>query len=190
MAFEFKSIVRHFFSLKPSSILSEPTERSLNLTIFDKSSFSKKKKNKFSVAWTRPQSGKISGHTKFSGPCGFAGTKIHTLIAFWPKDITIQRGNSEKIENNPPRPFFFQTTKLWSIYCRGENNTASDGSLIIRFYRLYKSRRLLLLFESLLLLLSQNVYYYCSYWYHYYHTDYFYYHHNYHHHHHYYYHYY
>ena len=76
--------------------------------------------------------------TEFSGPWGLAGTKIHTLTTFWPEDIKIQRGDPEKPSKNLPRPYFFQTTKPWPTTRWGKRKIALDGSLIIRFYRLYK----------------------------------------------------
>ena len=64
----------------------------------------------------------------------------------WP-EIGARQGRvhaTEKLENfekssiNIPSPLFFTTTKPWPTTRRGENSIASDGSLSVCFYRLYK----------------------------------------------------
>ena len=64
--------------------------------------------------------------------------RLYTLTRFSCSDVKIQRRDPEKSSINLPSPFFFATTKPSPTTRRGEKKIASDGSLSICFYRLYK----------------------------------------------------
>jgi len=102
--------VRHHFFLIRIILKRFRTNRTtFQFEIFGNSSFSK-----FSIFFRLHHSDlevTRSPATEFSGLWGSAGTKIHTLTTFWPKDIKIQRRDLEKIENNLPPAHFFSDSQ-------------------------------------------------------------------------------